>query len=561
MFTRWCRAREETLRAPRDAKQADDAAASESVENLRLDYQTTRQQFTTLADIRFKLLAFVPTVTGAAFGILKDSKNNAATAAIGVFGFLVTLGIIFYEIRNTQFYDCAAHRAKALEACLKFPICAAGFTVGGLFSERSKDKLRLFGVVQIWHDRGLAIVYGSTLAAWSLLVFHAILAAQPVQRHFTVTAGQRYTMSAVVAGAIGFVFGWQMIRLSQMHKPAPAPPVDHRIDPKSRTQTAQPVTSQVHADRKSRPKTENIRTVYNQLCESYRAIDDFRLKLLAALPLASGTGIFLLIGKADEKIQSGFLLPIGLFGFVASLGLFIFEIYGIRKCTHLIVLGTFLEKELGIEGQFKHRPCGVEHFRFIPAGIAPLISEPFASGIIYPAVLGAWTFVASYNAGAAVAGILATMVFAAGFLVALNFNRWLGKEDAPNKESELEDLATLEDLTRCMGEAEKNRNDKFFEALLARDLTFRRANGAIVDTETFLAGLRNPANTYETLEPSDIAVQRYEGLGVVTLLVQTRRTREGKPYDDVFRNVRIFLQEPDNDPPWQLHSWFNVRVS
>jgi len=307
-------------------------------------------------------------------------------------------------------------------------------------------------------------------------------------------------------------------------------------------------------------RAENLRGVYDQLCEGYRAIDDLRLKLLAALPLASGTGIFLLIGKPDDKIQSGFLLPIGLFGFLASLGLFIFEIYGIRRCTHLIVLGAFLEKELGIEGQFKHRPCGVEHFRLVPAGIAPLISEPFASGIIYPGVLGAWAFIASYNAGATVAGILATMVFAAGFLVALRFNRWLGKEDAPNKESELEDIAALEDLTRCMGEAERNRNDKFFEALLATNVTFRRASGAIVDKETFLAGLRNPANTYETLESRDIAVQRYKGLGVVTLLVQARGMREGKPFEGVFRNVRIFLQEPDNDPLWQLHSWFNVRV-
>jgi len=124
----------------------------------------------------------------------------------------------------------------------------------------------------------------------------------------------------------------------------------------------------------------------------------------------------------------------------------------------------------------------------------------------------------------------------------------------------IEDIAALEDLTRCMGEAERNRNDKFFEALLATNVTFRRASGAIVDKETFLAGLRNPANTYETLESRDIAVQRYKGLGVVTLLVQARGMREGKPFEGVFRNVRIFLQEPDNDPLWQLHSWFNVRV-
>ena len=221
------------LRAQIDA-QRNEKDASDAIANLRLDYQTTVQQFTALADIRFKLLAFVPTVTGAAFGILKDSPNKAATAAIGAFGFLVTLGIFFYEVRNTQFYDRAVHRAKALEARLKFPICTAGLEKGGLFSERSgkksgkksDGKLRLFGLVKIWHDRGLAIVYGSSLAAWSLLVCHAILVSQTGQRYFAVIAGRPDLISATVAALIGLVFGWQMIHLSGKDKPLPVQPPD-----------------------------------------------------------------------------------------------------------------------------------------------------------------------------------------------------------------------------------------------------------------------------------------------------------------------------------------------
>lgn len=149
MFNIWGQPSEEALRAQIDA-QRDEKAASDAMANLRLDYQTTVQQFTALADIRFKLLAFVPTVTGAAFGVLKDSPNKAATAAIGAFGFLVTLGIVFYEIRNTQFYDRAVHRAKALEACLKDPLCAARESEGGFFSARAlKPKLGLFGFIPI----------------------------------------------------------------------------------------------------------------------------------------------------------------------------------------------------------------------------------------------------------------------------------------------------------------------------------------------------------------------------------------------------------------------------
>jgi hypothetical protein len=239
MFPNWCRAFEEALRVQADARPGENAA-TEAMANLRLDYQTTVQQFTTLADIRFKLLAFVPAVTGAAFGLLKDSPNNAATAAIGIFGFLVTLGIVFYEIRNTQFYNCAVHRAKALEACLKLTLCTAGREEGGFFCERPRDRLYLFCLIEIWHDRGFAIVYGSTLAAWALLVFHAMLASlagwslllfhtqlasQTGQRYFALIVALAKLMTALAAGVIGFIFGSQMIRLSEMDKPKrPADP-------------------------------------------------------------------------------------------------------------------------------------------------------------------------------------------------------------------------------------------------------------------------------------------------------------------------------------------------
>ena len=88
-----------------------------------------------------------------------------------------------------------------------------------------------------------------------------------------------------------------------------------------------------------------------------------------------------------------------------------------------------------------------------------------------------------------------------------------------NDQKQLDELCNL---ARQMGEAEKNCNQEFFNALLADKLTFRRANGAIVDKQMFLAGLRNPANTYETLEQRDVVARVYDDVGVVTLLVQTK---------------------------------------
>lgn len=116
------------------------------------------------------------------------------------------------------------------------------------------------------------------------------------------------------------------------------------------------------------------------------------------------------------------------------------------------------------------------------------------------------------------------------------------------------------DLARRMGEAEKDRDEAFFKTLLADKLTFRRASGVIVDKETFLNDLRNPGNTYETLESEEIAAEVYEGVAVTTLLVRAKGMREGKPFSGVFRNIRIFVQEPTNQPQWQLHAWFNLQL-
>jgi hypothetical protein len=162
--------------------------------------------------------------------------------------------------------------------------------------------------------------------------------------------------------------------------------------------------------------------VYEQLCQSYRAIDDFRAKLLGFLPLASAGGAFLLL-NAPEKIKFAkpFLEPLGLFGFVVTLGLFFYEIYGIRKCHALINAGKKIECYLGItDGQFIKRPRNVLY----------LINEPFATGMIYPAVLAGWMFLAlvfpqpqSDQPPAIEAALTAAIwVFVVGFLITLIYN-------------------------------------------------------------------------------------------------------------------------------------------
>ena len=188
------------------------------------------------------------------------------------------------------------------------------------------------------------------------------------------------------------------------------------------------------------PQDEQLR-IYEQLCNSYRAIDDFRAKLLGFLPLATGTGVFLLItDQAKFKYIQPLFLPIGVFGVIVTLGLFFYELYGVKKCSYIIEAGKQLENDLQIKnGQFTTRPPGV----------ALLINEPLAAGIIYPAVLAAWTFLllAFPPAQDAVQGQLpesaalkfqdaaswwAIRVFLVGFAISFIYNLWLVRNDIRN---------------------------------------------------------------------------------------------------------------------------------
>src|SRR5260370_28466964 len=91
----------------------------EREEKLKLDYTETAKYFHALADVRFKLLALVPLITGAAVGILQTQKPELVIP-VSIFGLLVTVGVIFYDQRNSQIYNAMQRRAKSLEALLKF---------------------------------------------------------------------------------------------------------------------------------------------------------------------------------------------------------------------------------------------------------------------------------------------------------------------------------------------------------------------------------------------------------------------------------------------------------
>ena len=62
----------------------------------------------------------------------------------------------------------------------------------------------------------------------------------------------------------------------------------------------------------------------------------------------------------------------------------------------------------------------------------------------------------------------------------------------------------LTTLNLKIADAEMSREDGFLEKVLADDLIFRRADASVATKEQYLAGIRNPENTYSQLEASNV---------------------------------------------------------
>lgn len=132
-------------------------------ETLRVEYAQAFETQKMLVDVRFRLLAFVPTVTGVSAGLLKDTVEGELGLAI--LGLLASLGIVMYEIRNSQLHDAAVHRMNMVRQALEL----SEFSASGNRPKRQ----RLFFVVQVWHDRALGLVYGASVAVWAALVMYS----------------------------------------------------------------------------------------------------------------------------------------------------------------------------------------------------------------------------------------------------------------------------------------------------------------------------------------------------------------------------------------------------
>lgn len=108
----------------------------------KFDYEQTWGYVKLLTDIRFRLLAAVPTVTAVAVAFYsgKDRLEAGAGVALGLLGLIATLGIIVYELRNSELYERGVWRLGQLERSLEMTRYTLGDGPefpGGLVNERN----------------------------------------------------------------------------------------------------------------------------------------------------------------------------------------------------------------------------------------------------------------------------------------------------------------------------------------------------------------------------------------------------------------------------------------
>jgi len=297
---------------------------------------------------------------------------------------------------------------------------------------------------------------------------------------------------------------------------------------------------------------EGLKIAYDQLCKSHDVIDTFRAHLLALLPIASAGGIFLLLNKdilsenatpkavgtaSAHTISQDLLGPIGLFGFVITIGLFAYELYGIRKCHAIILAAKEAEAELGVTGPFTTRPRELLGF----------INEPFATGIIYPAVMAAWVFLGCYFTLPKNAGWVAGSVFLSGFASTFGYNFFL-KADARNR-------GGLIDVNRRMLEAEEAGNDAALKPLLHEKFSILRSNGKTYDREAYLKDVS--ANKTRGRSADQVKLRLFKNCAIFACRVTTTREAENKPTVGHFWNTRRFVRQGDE---WQCTEWMVMKM-
>ena len=138
-------------------------------EALLKEYSEVGNNFRTLTDIRFKLLALLPIAAAVATAVNHDSLGIQAFG-LSLFGLVATLGLATYNARNDQLYDELVGRAASIERSLGLP--------DGYFANRPRPWLDVpLGKLRwpIDHGTGVTTIYAASVALWTSGVLAPVL--------------------------------------------------------------------------------------------------------------------------------------------------------------------------------------------------------------------------------------------------------------------------------------------------------------------------------------------------------------------------------------------------
>jgi hypothetical protein len=97
----------------------------------------------------------------------------------------------------------------------------------------------------------------------------------------------------------------------------------------------------------AQPRTGDLEAeeIYREICAGIRATDDISLKLLAAVPIATGVGIALLVRVPSEDLPEPVRPFLSLFAAVVTFAIYRWERKNIAICTHFRAWANVLERD------------------------------------------------------------------------------------------------------------------------------------------------------------------------------------------------------------------------
>ena len=146
--------------------------------------------------------------------------------------------------------------------------------------------------------------------------------------------------------------------------------------------------------------TGDLSDVYREMCAGIRFTDDISLKLLAAVPLATGIGITLLVQAPSARLPNGARALLSLFAAVVTFAIYRWKRKNIATCTHFrewaaVLEGNYFQVhprlgEEGVPGGLPHGGVSAPKFLGVSWG------KTQAAALLYWTAILSWMSAAAY---------------------------------------------------------------------------------------------------------------------------------------------------------------------